>query len=61
MADTYKDDCSAGCALVESIGWEDGKFVAKLRFPNGPPEIPLRVVWGWHPVRIVPIEEPDHA
>lgn len=54
--------CPPGCALVERIGWEDdGKFRAVLTFPSGPPDIPLSIVWGWHPVRIVVVEESDNA
>lgn len=51
-----------GCAIIEQIGWEDGaRFTATLIFPNGAPDLPLRVVWRMTPVRLVVVEESDNA
>lgn len=53
-----------GHAIVEHIGWDDdGRFTATLVFPNGPPDLPLIVVWGAQPVMIVatPSQEPPDA
>lgn len=48
----------AGTALVTSAGWEtdpeDGQevFVLRLEFSNGPPDLPLNVVWNAIPVKV---------
>jgi hypothetical protein len=49
----------AGCAVIASIGWSDdepSEFTATLRFPAGPPRIPMRVVFDGVPVRLVLVD-----
>lgn len=53
--------CPPGCAIIERVGWEDGRLTATLIFPKGMPDLPLRVVWRMTPVRLVVVEESDNA
>lgn len=49
-----------GCAVIASMGWSDdepSEFTATLRFPAGPPRIPMRVVFDGVPVRLVLVED----
>jgi hypothetical protein len=46
-----------GTAYVEQVGWEEDeehgrRFVARLVFPTGAPELTAGVVWKRRPVRI---------
>lgn len=48
-----------GCAVIDSMGWGDhkaGLFEARMRFPNGPPNISLGVILDGKPVRLVVVE-----
>lgn len=54
----------SGCAVISSMGWSDGEpseFTATLRFPNGPPRIPMSVVLDGVPVRLVLVDPPDRT
>jgi hypothetical protein len=47
----------AGTAYIEHFGWDEDeehgwRFVARLVFPNGAPDLTARTVWERLPVRI---------
>jgi hypothetical protein len=47
-----------GDAVVESAGTgEDGQFYALLKFPAGPPKLPIAVIFEQTPVRIAIVEQ----
>ena len=46
-----------GTAYIEQIGWEEDeehgrRFVARLVFPTGAPDLTVGIVWGRRPVHI---------
>ena len=57
-------DQTANKAVIKHMGWKVSRgkktFMATLVFPDGPPSLPLSVVWNGTPIRLV-VEEPDNA
>ena len=50
-------DWPAGVAYVEQVGWEEDeehgrRFVARLAFPSGAPDLTVGVVWQRRRVKI---------
>lgn len=64
MPEPSQTTVPAGAAIVEMMGYAqddergigERRFVAKLVFPNGVPDLPLRIVWNQIPMWLIECE-----